>query len=266
MTEHLVVVFLITSLWLALVYREEAFTPFLIGILLSLATLTRTNIGYVVIALGLYYALDLLPGKHYAARHALAIYVAGGMLPVVALGLAYLFAGDLNLFIVSAFAVPLRYSTEGVPFNDAIVTNLKNFWNGIRLEPLILGSFAALLVAGLISFFERWYEPATEKSVAAGNASFLTLLFAVATMVSVLKSGKTFEHYWIQALPFGAIFAAFALTNNYHPHLRSVSIVLAVVSILALGARFTPVRTPLPSNFIRTTAFVVAAGRIAHRR
>ena len=74
------------------------------------------------------------------------------MLPLVALGLAHFLAGDLRLFIVSAFAVPLRYSTEGVPFNDAILTNLKNFWNGISLEPLILGSFAALLVAGLISF------------------------------------------------------------------------------------------------------------------
>ena len=240
LTEYLVIVFLIASLWLVLVHREEAFTPFLAGILLSLATLTRTNIGYVVVALGLYYALDLLPGKRYAARYALASYVTGGMLPLVALGLAYFLAGDLKLFIVSAFAVPLRYSTEGIPFNDAILTSLKNFWNGIRLEPVILGSFAALLVAGLISFFERWYEPATDKRIAAGNASFLTLLFAIATMVSVLKSGKTFEHYWIQVLPFGAIFVAFALTNNHHQYLRSVSMVLAVVSILDLAVRLIP--------------------------
>ena len=155
LTEHLVVVFLIASLWLVLAHREEPSTPFLVGILLSLSTLTRTNIGYVVIALGLYYALDLLSGKRYAARYALDSYVMGGMLPLVALGIAYLLAGDLKLFIVSAFAAPLRYSTEGVSFNDAIFTSLKNLWNGIGLEPLILGSFAALLVAGLISFFER---------------------------------------------------------------------------------------------------------------
>jgi len=162
------------------------------------------------------------------------------MLPLVAMGFAYLLAGDLRLFIVSAFAVPLRYSTEGVPFNDAIFTNLKNLWNGISLEPLILGSFAALLIAGLTSFFERWYEPATDTRIVAGNASLLTLIFAVATVVSVLKSGKTFEHYWIQVLPFGAIFVAFALTNNHHQYLRSVSMVLAVVSILDLAVKLIP--------------------------
>ena len=85
------------------------------------------------------------------------------------------------------------------------------------------------------------YEPATDKRIAAGNASFLTLLFAIATMVSVLKSGKTFEHYWIQVLPFGAIFVAFALSDNYNPHLRLVSMALAVASILALGVRFMPI-------------------------
>ena len=97
LTEHLAIVFLMTSLWLVLAHREESSTPFLVGILLSLSTLTRTNIGYVVIALGLYYALDLLPGKRYAARYALASYVAGGMLPLVALGLAYFLAGDLEV-------------------------------------------------------------------------------------------------------------------------------------------------------------------------
>ena len=248
LTEHLAIVFLMASLWLVLAHREESSTPFLVGILLSLSTLTRTNIGYVVIALGLYYALDLISGKRYAARYALVRYILGGMLPLLALGFAYLLAGDLRLFIVSAFAVPLRYSTEGVPFNDAIFTNLKNFWNGIRLEPLILGSLAALLIAGLTSFFERWYEPATDTRIVAGNASFLTLLFAVATVVSVLKSGNTFEHYWVQVLPFGAIFVAFALTNNHHQYLRSVSMVLAVVSILGLAMRLIPAALQSPGS------------------
>ena len=131
LTEHLVVVFLMASLWLVLAHREEPSTPFLVGILLSLSTLTRTNIGYVVIALAIYYALDLISGKRHAARYALDCYVLGGLLPLAPMGFAYLLAGDLRLFIVSAFAVPLRYSTEGVPFNDAIFTNLKNLWNGI---------------------------------------------------------------------------------------------------------------------------------------
>jgi hypothetical protein len=244
LTEHLAVVFLMASLWLVLAHREEPSTPFLVGILLSLSTLTRTNIGYVVIALGFYYALDLLPGTRYAARYALGHYILGGILPLAAISFAYFLAGDLRLFIVSAFAVPLRYSTEGVPFNDAIFTNLKNLWNGIRLEPLILGSFAALLVAGLTSFFMRWYEPATDTRIAAGNASWLTLMFAVATVVSVLKSGTTFEHYWMQVLPFGAIFVAFALTDNRHQYLRLVSMVLAVVSILDLAVRLIPAALP----------------------
>ena len=64
----------------------------------------------------------------------------------------------------------------------------------------------------------------------------------------MLKSGKTFEHDWIQVLPFGAIFVAFALTNNYHQHLRSVSMVLAVVSILDLGRQINAGCTPVPGT------------------
>ena len=240
LTEHLVTVLLIATLWLLLTCSERWFSPFLAGVLLSLATLTRTNIGYVVVALGTYYLLEQFPGKRYTHRFALLFYVIGGLFPLLAICFAYLIAGDLQLFIVSAFAVPLRYSSEGISLGDLFVRSLKNWWKGVELDPSVLGTVAWLAIVGWFSFFQRWYEPIAHRRISGGNASFLTLLLWVATTISILKSGKTFEHYWIQIFPFIAVFVAYALSNTHVPRLRTVALFLAVLNITTAVIRFSP--------------------------
>ena len=80
LTEHLVLAFIMPAFWLLVARRDRMWATFLIGILLSAATLTRTNIAYVVLALGAFYLWRFARPWADVPRAAIVAYGLGGRL------------------------------------------------------------------------------------------------------------------------------------------------------------------------------------------
>jgi hypothetical protein len=90
MTEHVVIALVMVSVLLVVACRDSLWSAFCVGLLMSLATITRLNIALLVVALGAYYAWGLIWGSpaapsfrdcHLCSRRARAVAdVAGGLL------------------------------------------------------------------------------------------------------------------------------------------------------------------------------------------
>ena len=92
LTEHLALAFMMPACWL-LVARRQLWAAFLIGLLISAATLTRTNLAYVALALGGVYLWRCVKPRSETPGKAVAAYIAGGAIPLTCLLLAYWLAG-----------------------------------------------------------------------------------------------------------------------------------------------------------------------------
>ena len=82
LTEHLVLALIMLAFWLLVARRDRMWATFLIGILLSAATLTRTNIAYVVLVLGAFYFWRFARQRPDVPRAAIVAYGLGGALPL----------------------------------------------------------------------------------------------------------------------------------------------------------------------------------------
>ena len=111
-TEHLVLALIMPAFWLLVAHRDRMWATFLIGILLSAATLTRTNIAYVVLALGAFYFWRFARPRPDVPRAAFVAYGLGGALPLGSLMLTYWLAGGLDIFLLSTFWAPLYYASS----------------------------------------------------------------------------------------------------------------------------------------------------------
>ena len=79
-----IVVLIQAALWLILAQGEKGWSPWIVGLLLSVATLTRTNLVYVCIGIGILHVLAAFGLKGLRLyRAGLMGYVVGGLLPVV---------------------------------------------------------------------------------------------------------------------------------------------------------------------------------------
>ena len=91
----------VRACWLLVARRDQLWAAFLIGVLLSAATLTRTNIAFVVLALEGFYVWRFARPRPDVPRLAIAAYGVGGALPLV-----YWLADGLDVFVLSVFRVP----------------------------------------------------------------------------------------------------------------------------------------------------------------
>lgn len=268
MTEYLVIVFLMVSVWLALAWRGSPWSAFLVGVFISLATLTRTNIGYCAVALGLYYAFEFVRLRSSRQLYAVCAYIVGGILPLLALGLVYWAAGGLDRFVLSAFTVPLFYSRTGIATIEALRTHAEAWWKVLANHPVLYGSYSLLLSLGLISFCRRAVQGRTETESGASDRMIL-LLFAVSLLISILQGGRAFSHYWIQMFPFAAIFVSYALSDRNTLWVRGTANALAASAILAALVRFAPDSVATlrhwprfeTAHFVRQMAELIAADK-----
>jgi hypothetical protein len=265
MTEYVVIVFLMLAAWFAVAWRGSAWSAFLAGVFISLATLTRTNIGFCAIALGLFYTFELVKLRSAAQLYALLAYVAGGLLPLLMLGLVYWIAGGLDMFVLFAFTLPLNYAETGIGASEALLMHAEAWWKVIADNPVLYGSFTILLVLGLIAAFRR---PAVRSESGVSDRAIL-LLLGGSLLLSIVLGGRAFKHYWIQILPFAAIVIAGALSDRNALWLRGPAYALALASVAAALLRFGPDSiTTLRSwpqfetaHVIRQTAELIAADK-----
>lgn len=226
-------VFVMAALWLCLARRDRIWAMVLAGLLVSLAVLTRSNLAYLALASGAWFAaLGLVrPGTGRFYRWSPFAYAAGGAIPVAVLVLIYARAGALAELKLGAVDVALSYSGQwGVA--GAFLEHLRKWADAVKTAPVLYGSFT--LVTGLalgLTFLPRLQE---RPSRLGGHDRAILWVFTLSILYSILKSGAVYTYYWQQFLPLAPLLVADMLARNpARPVLRWTGLGLAGAAVSA---------------------------------
>jgi hypothetical protein len=210
LTEHVACVLLLGGLaWLV----TRSMTPgvlFLGGLLLTGATLVRLNLAYVVLGVGIW----LLYSKF---RHqkvswvGIFAYCFGSFSLIFLTYLPYLIIGDSSIWFNSVVLAPLSYASSV----EQIATGKK-----------ILG--ACLIYLTLSQLGQRIFSQKQQEF------SLLQLLL-FATVISILRGGEFYQHYYIQLAPLLALTIALVWDRLPSPTGRLIIVGLAVAIVLPLA-------------------------------
>ncbi|WP_140886938.1 hypothetical protein [Muricoccus nepalensis] len=231
-SEILAIAPLAWALLLLMTRRRSFGASIAVGALLCLATLIRTNLALVVIAVGLLCLAGAFLPRLGFHRRFVAGYVAGGLGPLAALVLAYWACGALDVLVLGAVTVPRHYSDE-MGFVSALRTTRTNASETARAYPLTFGILVGLALLGSLSAVARGIEAARRGVDEAGVDALVLWTGAGAVALSILISGGGYPHYLLQLYPFAAVSAAWAI--GLRP-LRPVLAGAVLVSVLAAAA------------------------------
>lgn len=218
-----------------------------VGLLLSLATLVRTNLGFVALAVGvLHLVATARPG--WPRRDALVGYIVAGLVPPLFLVVVYAAAGHLDLLWAGLVAVPLSYEASGRGLLNAL------FW--LQFDLFALGNvwislFVVLLVAGLIAFLVRLIR-GSDDAEWRRDAVVILVVFS-ATLASTLVGGGFESHYLAQLFPLAALALPLAVASTRW--WKRAALGAATFSVAGVTALATP---PLIAS-----VGAVASGRAA---
>ena len=195
LTEHLAMALLMPAVWLLVAGRDDPWQSFFVGVLLSFATLTRTNIAFVVFAIGLFYNYRSWGPRAEVPRVAVAAYIAGVAAPFVPLVIIYWLADGLDVLFLSLVRVPLSFASSQMSMMETLHRQA-GFWMGsLREFTFIILPATFYIVAGLAGCaFSYRRERCLD-----GNHRLLLVLAAVS--VSVIAGGAAYLHYQLQILP-----------------------------------------------------------------
>ena len=228
LTEHLVLALTMPAFWLLVARRDRLWAAFLIGVLLSAATLTRMNIAYVVLALGGFYCWRCARPSPDVPRAAIAAYGLGGALPLGSLALIYWLAGGLDAFVVSVFRAPLHYAASQLGMTAAFLGHVGYWMHCIRETTYIFVPATLLVGAGLAA-----HAINRGKIILRGDDGLLLLVLG-ATALSILRGGAAFGHYLLQVLPLVMLIAAAGFAGLRKQPLGAL--LFLGLSILTVGA------------------------------
>jgi len=217
MTEHVVIALVMVSALLVVARRDVLWSAFCVGLLMSLATITRMNVAFVVVALGAYYAWGFVWPRPRLHRFAIFAYGAGGLVPLLALLAAYWSADGLDVLFLASVSVPLSYSQNQMTVLEVLGEHAR-LWIGFSVRyPGIFIPLTILILLGVIRFClsllsKRQTGTATMAVAEQQELRLIISLFFGAMLLSLLMGGAAFPHYWLQLLPFVAIFIANYIT------------------------------------------------------
>jgi len=200
MSEHLAIVFLAAITALLAGGPFTARRGMLLGLATSLAVLTRTNLAYPALVMGLAaLVLPLAPGTTRARF--VAATGLGAAAPV--LGLLAVYRNQLDLLFLSIVRAPLAYAGGGLPFTASWFREAADLVvqaGRPATIPVVLGALAGAVLA--------WRQ-----GPAGGPARRFTailVLGAAATAAGISSGGRIYGHYLVQLLPFAAPLCAVA--------------------------------------------------------
>jgi len=201
MTEHLTIALMMPACWLLVARRDRLGRAFLVGVLLSVATLTRMNIAFVVLAVGGFYVWRFVRPRPDVPRLAIAAYCVGGALPLASLLLVYWLVDGLGAFVLAVFLVPLNFASQG-EMMAILLEQISNWMAFVQEDPYIFLPATLLIGTGLAT-----HAISRRKSVFFGDNGLLLLVLG-AVSLSILRTGAAWAHYMLQALPFVLLLAA----------------------------------------------------------
>ncbi|MYH32062.1 MAG: hypothetical protein F4137_25180 [Acidobacteria bacterium] len=202
MTEHLSVALLMPACWLLVTRRDQPRAAFLVGILLSAATLTRTNLAVVVLVLGALYFRHLVRPGPDSLRLAFPAYCLGGSVPLIPLLFLYWIADGMDVFVLSVVLVPLHFASSQLGIAETLVQHVENWLSALHDIPYVILPATLLIGVGLAA-----HATHRGRELLRGDDGIL-LLVVGAVSLSVLNSGAAFAHYVLQVLPLVMLLAA----------------------------------------------------------
>lgn len=208
-TELPATAFLMGALWTFTRHPDRVRAAALAGLLISLATLTRSNLGLVAVVFGLWLAAAALIGGHARRGWAmLAAYAGAGLAPVAVLLALYGAAGQLDALWVAVVEVPASYA-ESQSVAVAVAHHGAELWAQITGYPQM---FAAFVLVGLLGMaLSLTPRPHAGPAPWPGRDRGLLWTMTGTVLASIALSGASYPHYWLQLVPFLCLFAARAL-------------------------------------------------------
>lgn len=214
MSEHICTLFFVAALFI-LFLKEEGKWFFTAGLLLGLSVMTKLNMAYPVLCLGLYFFWEGLHKKQIWTNIKYLIFMGIGFLTTVLLTLLpYYLQGESDIWWKSIVEAPLAYS-EG------------KFHSPWKTLPYV-GTIAILLGSGY------YFKLIDRKS----KQIRLLIVVVVGILLSYIQAGKVNGHYLIQLYPFVLIPLAMAvaklpfITEKYRPLIIALLILIPMESYL----------------------------------
>src|SRR5215831_10674224 len=164
MTEHLVLLPLMSAVYLLIRSDFRWGTLFLVGLLLAASTLVRENMAFVVVAVGLYllFMLEPLRSPIKAAGH-IGAYIIGGLTVIADTWIPYKLAGQDDLLWTSVISAPLSYAGSQYSLVTSLNAHIKYTWGVVpvgTLDPIGVRWLRRFLLltalAGVGALIWRW--------------------------------------------------------------------------------------------------------------
>ncbi len=191
---------LMTALWLMIARPDRIWAAGLIGLLISLATLTRTNLAVVAVAFGLYFLWVTVFGQdRSSARKSLFAYILAGLVPPVVFVLIYIAAGALDVLKLVTVDVALTYAGSKMNAFQALKGQMSHPIAHLVIWCTVSGALYAL--SGLLKS-GRFARKFCREDV-------LVWLTFAAVVISILNTGNAYSHYLLQLIPILGIFSAY---------------------------------------------------------
>ena len=141
---------LMAALWLLLARRDRLWGVACAGLLVSLATLTRSNLGVAAVAFAGWLLVAHVRPSFGAHRWAFAVFVGVGAIPPGLLVLLYWAADALFELRVSILDTPLAYAGNQLSVLEALAHHTNLWWAmATQVDPYLIGTYTVLTAGGL---------------------------------------------------------------------------------------------------------------------
>ena len=215
MSEHICIFFFMPALYL-LIKKKGGLWYILAGVLMGLSVMTKLNIAYVVLALGIYILVTYFKEKKYGQGIVKSGLFGLGIAIVILLTfLPYYLNGDPEVWWKSVVLASLEYA-------------------GARRESIF--SFLPITLFMSAFFYFSWKRNFLDFKNPTIRWVSLTV---IAIVFSFVKGGRINGHYLIQLHPTFIILAALFISNisflkkwNYRPYAFFLLILLPIESYL----------------------------------
>ena len=285
---------LMVALWLLLARRERLWAVAAAGLLVSLAVLTRTNLGVVALAFGVWLAVAAAWRPWLGVRwRSVVVFVAAGLAPPGVLVLVYWQAGALAELYLAGVTVPVSYAGQMGMIDNLLLHGWIFLFEVLPAAPWLFLPFAAMLAAGLAVSVRRWAhrpplpaagpaassgvreaascQQAEERSSRADHE--LPWLALGAVLLALLVNGSAGSNHWPAVYPPCAVFCAHGIGwMQSQARLRWAGYLLPAVALAGALAQTVPAAVKLATvpghlsekHRVRAAAQAVAAARGPH--
>ena len=205
---------LMLSVWTLIAGRRSPGRTGAAGLLMSLAVLTRSNLGIAAAALGAWLLLGSFRPSLGIDRRAVAAYVAAGLAVPAVLVLLYWYNGALPELRIAL--IDMSVGGRGYGPADLLRGHAYQWYNLIWKEPLLYGIFALAAAVGMTVSVRRATQGRTAPAAGTdGEYTELLYLMGGAICLSFLVGrARPLHHYWLQVFPILALFCAVALDRT----------------------------------------------------